>query len=329
MSCSKKILITGGAGYVGAVLVPTLLDEGYEVTVIDLMIYGEDVLEDQPKLKKVTGDIRDLNLMKTLIEGQDVVMHLACISNDPSFELNPDLGRSINLDPFEPMVKMSKDAGVQRFVYASSSSVYGVKEEPNVSEDMSLEPLTDYSRFKADCENILAKYQSDDFTTVTIRPATVCGYSPRQRLDVVVNILTNLAFHNRKISIFGGSQLRPNIHIKDMVNAYICILNAPKELVAGEIFNAGYENHSVEELGQFVVDVIGDDVELIKTPTDDNRSYHVSSKKIQDVLSFEPQYTIKDAIEGLREAFQEGKLIDPLNNEMYFNIKRMRSVNLR
>ncbi|MGB2464265.1 MAG: SDR family oxidoreductase, partial [Candidatus Puniceispirillaceae bacterium] len=245
MSCSKKILITGGAGYVGAVLVPTLLDEGYEVTVIDLMIYGEDVLEDQPKLKKVTGDIRDLNLMKTLIEGQDVVMHLACISNDPSFELNPDLGRSINLDPFEPMVKMSKDAGVQRFVYASSSSVYGVKEEPNVSEDMSLEPLTDYSRFKADCENILAKYQSDDFTTVTIRPATVCGYSPRQRLDVVVNILTNLAFHNRKISIFGGSQLRPNIHIKDMVNAYICILNAPKELVAGEIFNAGYENHSV------------------------------------------------------------------------------------
>jgi nucleoside-diphosphate-sugar epimerase len=267
--------------------------------------------------------------MKSLIEGQDVVMHLACISNDPSFELNPDLGRSINLDPFEPMVRMSKDSGVQRFIYASSSSVYGVKEEPNVSEDMSLEPLTDYSRFKADCEKILAKYQSDDFTTVTIRPATVCGYSPRQRLDVVVNILTNLAFHNRKISIFGGSQLRPNIHIKDMVNAYLCILNAPKELVAGEIFNAGYENHSVEELGQFVVDVIGDDVEVIKTPTDDNRSYHVSSKKIKDVLSFEPQYTIKDAIEGLKEAFQEGKLKDPLNNEMYFNIKRMQSINLR
>ena len=329
MSDLKKILITGGAGYVGAVLVPTLLDEGYQVTVIDLMIYGEDVLEDHPKLQKVSGDIRDLDLMKTLIEGQDVVMHLACISNDPSFELNPDLGRSINLDPFEPMVQMSVDAGVERFIYASSSSVYGVKEEPNVSEEMSLEPLTDYSRFKADCEKILAKYQSDDFTTVTIRPATVCGYSPRQRLDVVVNILTNLAFHNRKISIFGGSQLRPNIHIKDMVNAYLCILNSPKELVAGEIFNAGYENHSVEELGQFVVDVIGDDVEVIKTPTDDNRSYHVSSKKIQDVLSFEPQYTIKDAIEGLREAFQEGKLKDPLNNEMYFNIKRMQSLNLR
>lgn len=329
MSDFKKILITGGAGYVGAVLVPTLLDEGYEVTVIDLMIYSEDVLEDHPKLKKVTGDIRNIDLMKSLIEGQDVVMHLACISNDPSFELNPDLGRSINLDPFEPMVRMSKDSGVQRFIYASSSSVYGVKEEPNVSEDMSLEPLTDYSRFKADCEKILAKYQSDDFTTVTIRPATVCGYSPRQRLDVVVNILTNLAFHNRKISIFGGSQLRPNIHIKDMVNAYLCILNAPKELVAGEIFNAGYENHSVEELGQFVVDVIGDDVEVIKTPTDDNRSYHVSSKKIKDVLSFEPQYTIKDAIEGLKEAFQEGKLKDPLNNEMYFNIKRMQSINLR
>ena len=186
------------------------------------MIYGEEVSDPHPNLKKITGDIRDFDLMKKMINGQDVVMHLACISNDPSFELNPDLGRSINLDPFEPMVDMAKKSGVKRFIYASSSSVYGVKDEPNVSENMSLEPLTDYSRFKADCEEILS-YQSDEFTTVTIRPATVCGYSPRQRLDVVVNILTNLAYHNRKISIFGGAQLRPNIHIKDMVNAYLCV----------------------------------------------------------------------------------------------------------
>ena len=328
MNNLKKILITGGAGYVGAVLVPTLLEEGYDVTVIDLMIYGEEVLDPHPNLKKITGDIRDFDLMKKMINGQDVVMHLACISNDPSFELNPDLGRSINLDPFEPMVDMAKKSGVKRFIYASSSSVYGVKDEPNVSENMSLEPLTDYSRFKADCEEILSRYQSDEFTTVTIRPATVCGYSPRQRLDVVVNILTNLAYHNRKISIFGGAQLRPNIHIKDMVNAYLCLLRAPTELIAGEIFNAGYENHSVDELGQFVVDVIGDDVEVVKTPTDDNRSYHVSSEKIKRVLSFEPQYTIKDAIKGLRDAFENGQLKDPIHNEMYFNIKRMQSLNL-
>lgn len=329
MSAFKKILITGGAGYVGAVLVPALLDSGYEVTVIDLMLYGEDVLTDHPKLKKVRGDIRDLSLMKDLVVDQDVVMHLACISNDPSFELDPDLGRSINLDPFEPMVQMSRDAGVKRFIYASSSSVYGVKEEPNVTEDVTLEPLTDYSKFKADCEKILAKYEADEFTTVTLRPATVCGYSPRQRLDVVVNILTNLAYHNKKISIFGGTQLRPNIHIKDMVNAYLCILEAPKKLVAGQVFNVGFENHSVEKLGAYVVEVIGDDVEVIKTPSDDNRSYHISSEKIREVLSFEPQFTIKDAIQGLAQAFADKKLHDPLNNEMYFNIKRMQSVKLR
>jgi nucleoside-diphosphate-sugar epimerase len=325
----SKVLVTGGAGYVGAMLTPSLLAKGYEVTVIDLMIYGDNVLEDHDRLKKVSGDIRNLDLMRSLIEGQDVVIHLACISNDPSFELNPDLGKSINLDSFEPMVRMSKEAGVKRIIYASSSSVYGIKHEPNVHEGMELEPLTDYSKFKADCEKILKKYQSDDFTTVTIRPATVCGYSPRQRLDVVVNILTNLAFHNRKITIFGGDQLRPNIHIKDMVNAYHCLLEAPTELVAGEVFNAGYENHTVDQLGRFVVDVIGDDVDVIRTPTDDNRSYHVSSEKMKKVLSFEPKHTIREAIEDLNEAFKQGKLYDPLSNELYFNIKRMQSINLR
>ena len=178
--------------------------------------------------------------MRDLIPGNDILIHLACISNDPSFEMNPDLGKSINLDAFRPLVEISRDNFVERFIYASSSSVYGVKEEPNVHEEMSLEPLTDYSIFKADCEKILLEYQSKDFTTVTIRPATVCGYSPRQRLDVVVNILTNLAFHKREITIFGGSQLRPNIHIKDMAEAYLSLINAPKEKVAGEIFITNY-----------------------------------------------------------------------------------------
>ena len=288
----KKIYITGGAGYVGAVLVPKLLADGYLVTVLDLMIYGEDVISAHPNLNMIEGDIRDEALLKKTIPGHDTVIHLACISNDPSFELNPDLGKSINLDAFEPLVQISQNAGVKRFVYASSSSVYGVKEEKNVHEEMSLEPLTDYSRFKADCEKILAKYQSDNFTTVTLRPATVCGYSRRQRLDVVVNILTNLAFHKREISVFGGKQLRPNIHIGDMVDAYLLILKSPKEKIQGQIFNVGTENQSVLELAETVRGVVGDDVKLVTTPTNDNRSYHISSQKIANSLGFVPSRSI-------------------------------------
>lgn len=323
-----RILVTGGAGYVGSVLIPALLEREYEVTSIDLMIYGDDVLPNHPNLTVVKGDIRDIGLLQTQIPRNDIVIHLACISNDPSFELNPSLGREINLDAFRPLVEISKTNGVKRFIYASSSSVYGIKETSDVTEDMTLEPLTDYSKFKAECEAILREYQSDDFVTVTLRPATVCGYSPRQRLDVVVNILTNLAYNNRTITVFGGSQLRPNIHIKDMVRAYLAIIDAPSEKIAGEIFNAGYENFSVDQLGKTVAGVIGDDVSIEYQDTDDNRSYHVSSEKIKSVLGFEAKYSIKQAVEDLRHAFETGKLKDPLHNEMYYNIKRMQSVNL-
>ena len=324
----KKVFITGGAGYVGAVMVPHLLEQGFEVTVLDLMIYGEHVLQKHDNLNAIKGDIRDQELLKKIIPGHDVVIHLACISNDPSFELNPDLGKSINLDAFRPLVEISKNSNVKRFFYASSSSVYGIKDEPNVHEETILEPLTDYSIFKAECEKILAEYQSDDFTTTTIRPATVCGYSPRQRLDVVVNILTNLAYHKREISIFGGDQLRPNIHIADMVEAYMVLLRAPKEKIAGQIFNAGYENQSVKEIAETVKNVVGEDVKLITTPTDDNRSYHISSNKIKTELGFVAKHTIRDAVEDLCTAFEDNLLPNSLDDQMYFNIKRMQNLEL-
>ena len=326
---SEKIFITGGAGYVGAVLVPRLLNEGYEVTVFDLMIYGEQVLPEDSRLTTIKGDIRDADLLRMSIPGHDVVIHLACISNDPSFELNPTLGRSINLDAFRPLVEISRNAGIKKFVYASSSSVYGVKQEQNVDESMTLEPLTDYSQFKADCEQILLEYQSPDFTTVTIRPATVCGYSPRQRLDVVVNILTNLAYHKREITVFGGTQLRPNIHIEDMVEAYIAVLRAPVDVIAGQIYNAGYENQPVSELAEIVRQEVGTDVKLTTTSTDDNRSYHISSQKINEQLGFRATFNINKAVKDLLDAFEKGWLPNSLEDEIYFNIRRMQSLNLQ
>ena len=325
----KKILITGGAGYVGSRLVPKLLSLDYEITVLDLMIYGEKVLKDDQKLKKITGDIRDKNLLRKVLQNQDIVIHLACISNDPSYELNPSLGKSINFDAFEPLVKISKENKVKKFIYASSSSVYGIKKEKNVTEDMKLEPLTDYSKYKGECEKILNKYKSDDFVTTTIRPSTVCGYAKRQRLDLVVNILTNHAFHKRQIKVFGGDQLRPNIHIEDMVNSYLAVLEGDDKKINGQIFNVGFKNQSVNELAQEVKEVIGDDVKIINTKSDDNRSYHVSSEKIKRVLGFETNYTIKDAVLDLKNAFEKKFLINTFDNEFYFNIKRMNNINLK
>ena len=191
-----------------------------------------------------------------------------------------------------------------------------------------MEPLTDYSKYKAECEIILKKYESENFTPIIIRPATVCGYSPRQRLDVVVNILTNLAYHKRKISVFGGKQLRPNIHIKDMAKVYDVLINAQKSKVSGEIFNVGYENKTVLDLANTVKSVLGDDIQLVETPTDDNRSYHISSKKIKKILDFDSEFTIKNAVNDLRIAFKKNLLPNSLTDEKYFNIKRMKSIKL-
>lgn len=325
----KNIFLTGGAGYVGSILTRRLLEKGYSVTVIDLMIYGENVLPDHDHLTKVRGDIRDVELLRKILPGHDAVIHLACISNDPSFELNPTLGKSINLDAFEPMVIAAKEANVKRFIYASSSSVYGVKEEPNVTEDMLLEPLTDYSKFKAMCEEVLAKYQSQEFTTITIRPATVCGYSPRLRLDLTVNILTNLAINKGEITVFGGDQKRPNLHIEDMAALYLMLLELPDEKIAGKIFNAGYENHTVSEIALMVQGVIGEQVKITTSPTNDNRSYHISSEKIKKEIGFAPKHTISEAISDLKSAFEKGLIPDSLTDERYFNVKQMQKVNLQ
>ena len=313
----------------GSALVPRLLKDGYKVIVLDLMIYGESVIKPHKNLKIIKGDIRDQSLIKKNIADVDAVIHLACISNDPSFELNKKLGQDINFNAFEPLVKISKESGIKRFIYASSSSVYGIKKEKNVNEEMKLEPLTDYSKFKAECEKVLKKYQSSDFTTVTIRPATVCGFAPRQRLDLVVNILTNLAYHKRSITVFGGNQLRPNIHIDDMVEAYLLLLKTPNNKIAGKTFNAGFENFSVEKLSLDVKSVIGDDVKLVFSKTDDNRSYHISSEKIRNELGFVPKKNIRDAVQDLKNAFESKVLQNTLENEIYFNIKRMKTLNLK
>ncbi len=324
----KKIFITGGAGYVGSRLVPKLLDLNYEVTVYDLFIYGENVLPQHKNLNTVVGDIRNTKLLKKSIAGNNYLIHLACISNDPSYELNPSLGKAINYDAFEPLVKISKNEGVSKFIYASSSSVYGIKNEKNVTEEMTLEPLTDYSKYKAECERILKNYKSNEFVTTVLRPSTVCGYAKRQRLDLVVNILTNHAFHNREIKVFGGDQLRPNIHIDDMVDSYLAVLDAEKSKINGEIFNIGFKNQTVAELAEEVKETIGSDVIIKKTHSDDNRSYHVSSEKILDKIGYSPKRTVKDAVNDLKIAFQKKILINTFDDEFFFNIKRMNKINL-
>jgi len=332
MNKFKNLLVTGGAGYVGAVLVSKLLDKGYKVKVIDLYIYGEDVLSkvrNNPNLVEIRGDIRDRELLEKEIPRTDAIIHLACISNDPSYELNPELGKSINYDAFIQLVDIAKKNKVKRFIYASSSSVYGIKEVPEVTEDIPLEPLTDYSKYKAKCEEILLKEATDDFIATIIRPATVCGYSPRMRLDLTVNLLTNYAVNTGEITIFGGEQMRPNIHIEDMTDLYVYLLELPKEKIHRKIYNAGYENYKVKEIAGMVQSIVGKHVSIKTVPTNDIRSYHVSSKKIKDELGFSAKHTIEDAIVDLKKAFEQERIPNPMNDIRYYNIKAMQAVDLK
>lgn len=331
----SKVLVTGGAGYVGSALVPKLLSAGYDVLVYDSMLFGDHGLPQHPALQVVQADIRDIEAFKSAVAGSQFVIHLACISNDPSFELDPDLSRSINFDCFEPMVAASKAAGVERFIYASTSSVYGVSDAPEVTEDHPFVPLTDYNKYKGLCEPVLLRYQSPEFTTVIIRPATVCGYAPRLRLDLTVNILTNLAVNRGAITVFGGSQKRPNIHVEDITDLYVQLLTMPAAKIAGEAFNAGYENHTVAQIADMVKKIVEEEfpekgpIQIITSTSDDLRSYHISSRKIADKLGFTPRHTIEDAVRDLCHAFRAGKIPNSLDDDTYFNVKTVKKTGFK
>ncbi len=329
----KHVLITGGAGYVGSLLTPQLLGLGYGVTVYDIMYFGDEFLpKSHPGLKVVQGDIRDVRKLAQALKGADAVINLACISNDASFELDEQLSTSINLAAFEPMVLAAKEAGVRRFIYASSSSVYGVSDSPDVTEEHPLVPLTLYNKYKGMCEPILWKHHSRDFVCVTVRPATLCGYAPRQRLDLSVNILTNHAINAGKITVFGGSQKRPNLHVQDMCDLYELLLEAPDEKIAGQTFNAGFQNLSIMEIAQIAKRVVQQefpekgDIPIVTTPTDDIRSYHVNSDKIQRVLGFRPKHNVEDAVRDLCRAFKAEKLPDSMQDTFYFNVRRLKQL---
>ncbi len=326
-----RILVTGGAGYCGSLLVPQLLARGYQVTVYDLMFFGDYFLpKDHPNLKVVKGDIRDTALLAETTKGHDAFVSLACISNDASFELDDKLSTSINLDAFEPMVLAAKKAGVRRFIYASSSSVYGVSDKPDVTEDHPLVPLTLYNKYKGMCEPLLKKHTDENFVGVIFRPATVCGYASRMRFDLSVNILTNHAVNNSKITVFGGSQLRPNLHVRDYCDVVELFLTAPADRIRNETFNVGTQNLSLMQIAHLVRDVVSKEfpekggIEIVTTPSDDLRSYHINSDKIKRMLGFTPSHSIEEAVRDLCQAFRDGRLPNSMDDDQYFNVRRLK-----
>src|ERR1700722_14867771 len=327
----KNVLVTGGAGYVGHVLTPRLLAEDYKVTVYDNLFFGCR-LPNSPDLRVVQGDIRNTQKLSQAPQGQDAVLHLACTSNDASFELDEGLSQTINFDCFEPMVIAAKKAGVKRFVYCSSSSVNGVSDNPNVTEEHPLLPLTLYNKFKGMCEPLLWKHKSDDFTCTVIRPATLCGYSPRTRLDLSVNILTNHAVNKGKITVFGGNQMRPNLHIEDMVDAYVMMLEAPKEKIQGEVFNIAFQNYSIADIAKIVKKIVEQEmpelgnIEIVTTPSNDNRFYHVNSDKVRRVLGFEPKRNLEDAVRDLTRAFKNHLMPNSFDDDWYYNVRTMKKI---
>jgi nucleoside-diphosphate-sugar epimerase len=331
-----RVFITGGAGYCGSRMVPQLLDLGYEVTVYDRCFFGSDFLPlDNKKFSLIRGDIRDTQLIEESCRKHDIFLNLACISNDASFELDEALSTSVNLNAFLPMVRAAKCSGIKRFIYASSSSVYGVSDAPEVTEEHPLIPLTLYNKYKGECEPQLFSEATDDFETVIFRPATVCGYSPRQRLDVSVNILTNLAINTNKITVFGGDQRRPNIHIQDYIDVVKLLITAPSDKVQRQIFNVGNENLTISAIAEIVRKIVllnfpeKTEIEVTHSKNDDNRSYHINSDKIYESLGFRAKRTIEDAVQELCEAFKDNLLPNSLTDSKYYNVRTLKDLAIK
>jgi nucleoside-diphosphate-sugar epimerase len=328
----KKILIAGGAGYVGSVLCPALVRRGYSIRVFDTFWFWDSPeefltktqLNAQSQVEIIHGDLRNRAEVRRALQNVDTVIQLACISNDPSSDLDPEFTHSINYTGNVIIIDEAKKLGIEKFVFTSSSSVYGIKDEPQVTEDMSLKPLTQYSKLKVAIENYLLTQIDQSFKAVIIRPSTICGFSPRQRLDVVVNMLTDFAINQRKIRVFGGDQLRPNIHIKDIVALYIKLVETSFQNLSGKIFNAGWDNLKVKEIAEIVSEVVGK-VEKEFVPTNDNRSYHVSSERVWRELGFKSERTVQEAVQDLVSAFRDGQISDP-SNSRHHNVRQMQAM---
>ncbi|MDO8788032.1 MAG: SDR family oxidoreductase [Sulfuritalea sp.] len=305
-----KILVTGGCGYKGHVLVPKLLNRGYEVVALDIMWFG-NYLQPHPKLTIITGDVRDIDSID--LDGFDGIIHLASIANDPCGDLDPKLTWEVSALATMQLADKARRKGVKRFIYASSGSVYGIKDEPQVTEDLELKPISEYNKTKMVAERVLLSYSDDMFVQI-IRPATVCGYSPRMRLDVSVNMLTMQALSRGKITVFGGMQTRPNIHIDDITDIYLHLIDHPE--VTG-IYNAGFENISILDIARLVTKHVP--VEIVVTESNDPRSYRVNSDKLL-ATGFKPKKGVEDAIREIIEKYRAGNLKD---EDRFYNLRWM------
>ena len=326
----RRVLVIGGGGYVGTELQGFLLSRGFQVRVLDTFWYKDGMQADLTKvfesgIEYIRADVRDKSAMVSSMMGITDCIHLACISNDPSYELDPKLSESINYLAFKTFIEALNQSEIKRVIYASSSSVYGVKTEPHVTEELYCEPRTDYSKFKDACEADLLSNVRKGITTSILRPSTVCGVSNRQRFDLVVNALTINALVNSVINVDGGEQYRPNLHIKDMLRAYATLLDAEEALINQEIFNVAGENLKVIDIARKVQQKINKSIEIKIIPVIDDRSYRVSGEKILKVLNFSPEFQVDDAIEDLRQAYLNGKFNNTADDK-YYNLKTMKRI---